>query len=154
MGCILNTLRWIELNKTWKSLLEMRNHFERWDSMWLLRGWLCVNCLSQNWHSKGFSPLWIRMCTFNLISIVNCFRQIWQLKGLLPLWTLIWRFRLLFWVNCFRQIWHRETLKGLLPLWPGMWTFKLLPWVNCILYKHIWKVCCNYESECVLLNWN
>ena len=73
-------------------------------------------------HVNGFSPVWVRLCTFKFDKLVHSFPHVSHLKtGLSPLWISLCLFKLLDTENVFEHISH---VNGFSPVWVWLWTLR------------------------------
>ena len=80
----------------------------------------CLNDLSQNWHLKGFSPVWIFSCFLKSPGWINLLSQKLHITGLLLVWVFSWCFKCDGFLKLFSQTWHE---KGLSSVWIFSWCF-------------------------------
>ena len=81
-------------------------HLECIARMWLRKPLVCLNGFEQYWHTNGFSPVWILICSVKVLFTVNDLSQCGHPNGFSPVWILIWAVRLLLESNALRQYWH------------------------------------------------
>ena len=82
------------------------------------------------WHSKGFSPVWMRSCAFKCPDSVKVFVQNLHSNGLSPVWMRSCVCKLPDFVNVFMQNLHSN---GFSPVWMRSCTFKSSVFVNLFL---------------------